>query len=231
MEWNYIGEREDTKYNNHNRPLYLDSIPNEDLEEALKDFSEGSLELMECLRILWSNNIKTFACCKGDHVYLGEDSGSTYGEAYICMEEGYDAFSYLSEGLINNEMIELYDDHNKQTIYFYGKDKNNLIKQFGNDVLTGKKNNMELLKEKIGKSVSNENLIESLKYRLKVNNFSDNEIEKLINLFKTDTYEFQIEFYAYILKNNKELEDKNNPMLEDKKSSRFGQIFGRFTRR
>ena len=102
------------------------------------------------------------------------------GEAYISFEPGINIFDYLSEEIIKNNNVELSDTNNKQTIYFYGKDKDMLILLLTEAVLSGKKENNQLIQEKLEKQVDKIVLIESFINCLKVNGLLDNEISTLL---------------------------------------------------
>ena len=101
-------EGKNTKYN-HVAPIDLDTIPKEELEQALMEFAEGSLGLEKCLREMWKNGLKTIACCAGNN--------NPYEIAYIAMAEGVDIFSYLSSNLLSNDMVAL-ESENNQVIRF-----------------------------------------------------------------------------------------------------------------
>lgn len=119
--------KKDKGFNYNNEPIQYNKIPKDKIGEALKDFSEGSVVLQKYLEALWKKELFTIACCKGDHLYKGTDTGSMLGEAYISFEPGINIFNYLSEEIIKNNNVELSDTNNKQTIYFYGKDNDMLI--------------------------------------------------------------------------------------------------------
>ncbi len=141
-------EGKNTKYN-HVAPIDLDTIPKEELEQALMEFAEGSLGLEKCLREMWKNGLKTIACCAGNN--------DPYEIAYIAMAEGVDIFSYLSSNLLSNDMVAL-ESENNQVIRFAGfeENKEKLMLMLAEDISTGKKNNSEQVKEKIGKSINSE---------------------------------------------------------------------------
>lgn len=149
MEISAFGENKQTKYN-HVAPIDLDTIPQNELEQALLEFAEGSKGLESCLRTMWSNNLKTFACCAGnDHEY---EIGN------IVMSENVDIFSFLSPELLETDMIALEINDDKQAIYIGGdqKTKENIMHQISYDITQGRKNNKDLLQEKIGKPLNEE---------------------------------------------------------------------------
>lgn len=130
-------------------PIDLDSIPVEKREEALLEFSEGSIGLEHCLRTMWDNGLKTHACCAG-HDKINN-------RAYIAMSPNVDVFSYLSCDLIDNDMVDLIDSFGKQIIRFNGtkEQTENLFFQLAGDIVQGKKCNNESVREKINKFVFN----------------------------------------------------------------------------
>lgn len=205
----YIEERKDKGFNYNNEPIQYSKIPKEEISVALKDFSEGSAALEKCLEVLWKKELFTIACCKGDHLYKGSDTGSMFGEAYIAFEPGVDIFNYLSETLIKSDMVELSNINNKQTIYFYGKDKDILILALANDVLTGQKNNYQLIQEKVEKQVDKNVLIESFINRLKVNGLLDDEILSLIPIVDF-IINSQLDKNVSIIEINSAIEKYNN---------------------
>lgn len=50
-----------------------EDISKDELKSQLKDFSEGSVALEMCLRVLWKRNVPTKACCKGAHLSYTHD--------------------------------------------------------------------------------------------------------------------------------------------------------------
>ena len=210
MEINLIGEKPKSKYNFNNKVIDLNTIPLEDLNTALKDFSEGSPGLEECLKVLWKMGLKTRSCCKGDHVFNDIDSGSLLGEAYITFEPGMDLFSYLSSEIISNENVALTYE-NFQTITIYGQDKEKILSQIAQDVLSGKKNNHELIKAKLNKDVSNKTKMDSFIYRLFINGFKEEEIKVLIPIVNA------LLNFKYDENNLQKSIDENNQLIEDYK--------------
>ena len=133
-----------TKYSNKG-PVKMDDIPISDTELALQEFSEGSVSLEKCLRAMWQRNLKTHACFA--------DVEEEYDIAYITMQENIDLFSYLSPVIIDDDMIQIDLEGDRQTIRFAGNKPRieaailNLIR----DIQKGKKRNGEQIKKKIGK--------------------------------------------------------------------------------
>jgi hypothetical protein len=145
--------------NNHNKnlkynhviPINLDTIPQCELEQALKEFAEGSLNLEICLKTMWENGLKTHACCSGNH--------SENGIGYIAMAPGINVFNYLSNEILDTDIITLEFTGNKQIIRFGGSkdDKEYLLQKIALDISTGKKNNIELIRKKLYKHNNIEN--------------------------------------------------------------------------
>lgn len=179
MEMSAPGENKQLKYN-HVAPIDLDSIPADELEQALIEFAEGSVGLENCLRIMWANGMKTFACCAGER---DEDD-----IAYISMCEGVDLFKYLSDDLLLNEMVAL-EDEGHQLIRFAGEvdEKDRLMQRLAEDVASGVKDNARLLQEKIGKDFPEEWYRERNARAMKRHGMSDEDIaarERQLKLFK-----------------------------------------------
>lgn len=143
MELKPYNINKNLKYN-HITPVELDSIPKEELEQALIEFSEGSKGLEKTLKVMWSHGLKTIACCAGEENY--------FNIGYICMEKGINVFEYLSEELILNEFIAL-EDGEMQIIRF-ARDKENILYHLANDILSGKKDNKKIIKLKINSTFS-----------------------------------------------------------------------------
>ena len=97
-----------TKYS-YRGPINLDTISCDDYELALMEFAEGSLNLENCLRLMWQMNLKTHACCAGNH--------HPYDVAYIAMEKGIDIFCFLSTTLLNEDMVQLDSINNMQLFH------------------------------------------------------------------------------------------------------------------
>lgn len=144
-----IGENKNTEFN-HAAPIDLDTIPLDKREQALKEFAEGSLGLENCLRAMWANNLKTFACCAGEL--------DDYDIAYIGMSPGVDVFGFLSEELLMNDMVALEVEDSRQIMRFGGTKeyKDKLMQQVADDILSGKKQNEHQVQNKIGKGLNKE---------------------------------------------------------------------------
>ena len=159
-----------TKYN-HVSPVSYDLIPESEREQALMEFAEGSVGLEKCLRAMWQTGLITHACCAGNDY--------DYKVAYIAMSDDVDLFSYLSADLINDELIKLEKRKQKQIIRFAGlpEKKEKLMLLLANDILEGKKNNEELIKEKVGKEFPYSWIRESFINKLKMSNLSKEEFD------------------------------------------------------
>ncbi len=170
MEISAKGENKRTKYN-HVAPIDLDTIPKEEREQALMEFAEGSVGLEKCLRAMWGNGIKTHACCAGND--------KPYDVAYITLSSGYDFYSYLSDKLLDDELIKLEDSVIGQAIFIAGtyEHKEKAFLLLANDILSGKKDNSKKVKDKIGKEFPFSWIKESTAYYMKRRGFSEKEIE------------------------------------------------------
>ena len=132
------------KYN-IGKHIDLDLIPNEDIEQALEEFSQGSFALKICLRVMWINNLKTYSCNPGRK--------SAFEIGHIVMEEGEDVFCYLSEKFLNDEKIRIDIKDNRQEIMFSGiqPEKEGVMLLLAREIQNGKKRGTsKLIEENIG---------------------------------------------------------------------------------
>ena len=139
----------------------LETIPKEELAQAMEDFSDGSEGLKACLGMMWSHHLKTQACASGR-----EDS---FEEAYILMDSGADLFSYLSDDVIQNETVALScDKENRQCITIVGPllNKNFIFFRLAKDIASGKKQNGALLQKKVGKELPMEWRVHGMVYHM-----------------------------------------------------------------
>ena len=215
MEIGIPGDNKKTKYN-HVAPIDLDTIPDHEKEQALKEFAEGSVGLENCLRVMWANNLKTHACCAGEQ--------DDYDVAYIAMADGIDVFSFLSEELLSSDMIalEFEEDQNRQTLRFGGTKefKDKLMQKVADDILRGKKQNDHLVQNKIGKGLNSEWLKEGRFYYMRKLGMSEEEIRyrerdlELNRILLTGTQEevdaIMPEFLERLTLINQRLVEKNN---------------------
>ena len=155
MENEKINEK--TKYS-HRGPIDMNTIPIADTNWAIFEFANGSNGLEKSLRAMWQRNLKTHACSAG--------SDSPYDIAYITMQEDVDIFSYLSTTTLNDDLIEIDYEDNRETIRFAGSKgiREGAILQFVRDIESGKKKNSDLVEEKIGKPFNEEWLREAQYY-------------------------------------------------------------------
>lgn len=138
------------KYNNGIH-IDLDDIPIEEIELALKEFSDGSNALETCLRVMWMHGLKTYSCNSGE-----KDS---FDIGYIVMEEGENVFCYLSKNFLNDEKIRIDIKDNRQEILFSGSksEKEGVMLFLAREIQNGrKKNNLTLIEEKIGEEFPKE---------------------------------------------------------------------------
>ena len=192
---------------NYGQPIDLSMIPEGELEHALEDFSEGSIELKECLNVLWSNSMPTISCCRGNHIEIldGEPKLHIVHVGYISFARDVDVFSYLSSKFINNSSVSLRQKNGKQTISFYGKNKSQLFVQLANDVLSGRKENNEELSKKINIRVPITTYVNSMGDLLEEHGINDDIIMAVKQLYakaiklnydfsamKNDTKEYEL---------------------------------------
>ena len=125
-------------------PINLNEIPAADTNLAIVQFARGSRGLEICLRIMWQHGLKTYSCYPG--------SKNVFDVGYIVMEENEDAFCYLSDEFLNNDGIRIDVENNRQVFKFLGSanEKSSEMILLAQDILSGKKYNDELVKEKIG---------------------------------------------------------------------------------
>jgi len=130
-------------------PINLDDIPISDTNLAIVQFAKGSHGLEICLRVMWQHGLKTYACYPG--------SKNVFDVGYIIMEEKEDVFCYLSDKFLNDEGIRIDIEDNRQVFKFMGSanEKSSEMILLAQDILSGKKNNKELVKENIGKPFPN----------------------------------------------------------------------------
>lgn len=124
-------------------PIDINDLSKEEKEEAVKEFAEGLIGLETCLRTMWETGLNTSACCAGTH--------NPYESAYIMMERKVDLFSYLSEETLKEEMLKLECFGKIEIIRVAGNidKKNEILLKVANDLLSGKKDNKELVTEKL----------------------------------------------------------------------------------
>lgn len=133
---------EKTKYSNRGH-VSMDSIPIEDTELALEEFSGSSNGLAKSLRGMWQNGVKTY---------------SSYAEvedpcdiAYIKVEKGKNLFCFLSPFLISDCMVQLDYENEMQVIRFAGnraKIEGSLL-ALARDIQSGRKRNEKLIERKL----------------------------------------------------------------------------------
>jgi hypothetical protein len=122
----------------------LDTIDISELERALFEFSKGSNGLSKCLRQMWMNGLKTYSCNPGEN--------TPFSIGRIVMEKDEDIFGYLSEEFLNDERIRIDIIDDKEVIMFSGStpEKEGAMLFLTREIQSGRKNNRELVKEKIG---------------------------------------------------------------------------------
>ena len=176
------------KYNN-GKITSIANIPEEEKLMALKEFAEGSEALEECLIILNKMGILTKSCCKGQHLsyakkYDGitENAAEEYPrvrwESYILFEPNQDWEGYLSKDLIYDSDVIIADDY----ICYYGRDNEQFFRRLRNDLLTGKKNNQQLLDNK-DNEITDDMYLRSYIFSLLRIGFTKEQIDVLGDIF------------------------------------------------
>ena len=176
-----------SSYNN-GQPILLDSIDKSELNQAATDFSEGLEPLKQLLLCMWDKGLKTIACCKGYHGnYL-----ATIFPTQILMQPNNDIFCYLSSEIIDSPYVKLLtDDQNRQEILIYGEKRDELLQKITRDILFGKKNNTI-----VDKIVEPQVRVEAYVYGLRINGFSEEDIEMILpKLNEYAKLEEQAEYY------------------------------------
>lgn len=136
-------EIEENKYN-LGEHIDIDIIPISDCERAIYEFSQGSNGLSKCLRQMWMSGLNTYSCKSGEK--------SPFDIGRIVMEENEDIFNYLSKEFLNDERIRIDIVDDRETIFFAGStpEKEGAMLFLARDLQSGRKNNIDLVKEKIG---------------------------------------------------------------------------------
>lgn len=134
---------EEKKYN-CGEHIDLDSIDISDLERSLREFSQGSNALAKCLRQMWMHGLKTYSCKSGEK--------TPFDIGRIVMEKDEDIFGYLSENFLNDERIRIDIIDDREIIMFSGStpEKEGAMLFLTREIQSGRKNNIDLVKEKIG---------------------------------------------------------------------------------
>ena len=176
-----------SSYNN-GHPILLDSIDKRELNQAATDFSEGLESLNQLLLCMWDQGLKTIACCKGYH----GDYLNIIFPTQILMQPNSDIFCYLSSEIIDSPYVKLLtDDQKRQEILIYGEKRDKLLQKITRDILSGKKNNTI-----IDKIVEPQVRVEAYIYGLRINGFSEEEIEMILpKLNECAKLEVKAEYY------------------------------------
>lgn len=193
--------------------IYIKDLTEAGKKRCAKEFSEGSKELERCLKTLWDNELYTAACCKG-HLMGERDFKSLYLYAYIAMDENIELFKYLSHHLILDPCVLLHKFNNNECIYFYGENKYKNIELLTIDILSGVKDNTDILLDKVNKLMLpsiKKKLIDD--YYIK-SGFNKNEIKKLDKL--NDEYSYLTSLYSdsEILNRKEEVLDEHNKIIK-----------------
>lgn len=173
------------KYNT-GKVVMIDTIPESEKLMAIKEFSEGSIALENCLIILNKLGIATRSCCKGQHVSVANNfrDNSKFLDicwnSFIVFELNQDWKSYLSRELLSDPEVIIGDDY----VEFYGRDNEGFFRKLGRDFSTGKKNNFDLLASKPSEPTDIMRL-QSFVYSLHRIGFNNDQIKELAFLFAT----------------------------------------------
>ena len=170
----------------HKDLIDIEAIPENERNEYLEFFSEGSIELKRCLKTMWNMNLYTSACCKGhnltERVYTvdGKDYFFIDLYAYICMKPNNNIFEYLSKKIITDPYIHIskFED-DREAIYIYGRDRLEKINRLTKDLKTGKKDNDILLDLYINRNISSKIVKKSYREYYYDNNFYFDEIKRI----------------------------------------------------
>ncbi len=196
----------DRKWDNYGSVVELANFKEEDIRFKLKQFSEGSSSLEKLLNVLYDLNITTIACCKGSHLTIETDNlPGVRTKAYV-MFKGNEWLSYLSDATIKNKDI-IIDD---KSINYYGKNNNFFFEMLLDDFKSGKKDNIELINDKLKIKPNAKMKRACYKNSLYVIGFTDNEVDILSNLF------LEYKFYNSQIKRASEENVDNIVELSDK---------------
>ena len=173
----------------HKDLIDIENVSKEDYDFYLDFFSEGSIELRNCLKTLWDKGLYTTACCKGhgieesDIIYEGEVTYYISLYAYICMRPNHNILEYLSEELITDPYIHFSrDEFNRDAIYIYGRDRFKKLEMLTRDINTGKKDNKGLIDAYVNKMITSKMLKKSYREYYYDNNFYFDEIKRIEEL-------------------------------------------------
>ena len=183
-----VESRDGDNYNT-GKVVKFENIPIEDRIKAIKDFAEGSEGLESCLLTLSKMGLFTSACCKGNHLGFYNDEVIVSGPAYIAFEKGQDWKDYLFLDILKDDDVVV----DKNVIYYFGEDHELFFQKLNSDFLTGKKDNKQLVSDKMAAGTAElfDKLdLKSYIYTLMENGFSQEQIEVLsrylIELIKLD---------------------------------------------
>lgn len=177
--------------NNYNtgQVIKFENIPIEERIKAIKDFAEGSEGLESCLLTLSKMGLFTSACCKGNHLSFYNDKVFVSESAYIGFDERQDWKDYLSFDILKDDDVVV----DKNAIYYFGEDHELFFQKLNSDFLTGKKDNKQLVSDKMDAGTAE--LFDKLYLKayintLMENGFSQEQIDVLsrylIELIKLD---------------------------------------------
>ena len=173
----------------HKDLIDIENVSKEDYDFYLDFFSEGSIELRNCLKTLWDKKLYTSACCKGhdieerEYVFEGKTIYYISFYTYICMKPNHNILEYLSEELITDPYIHFSrDESNRDAIYIYGRDRFKKLEILIRDLNTGKKDNKGLIDAYVNKMITSKMLKKSYREYYYDNNFYFEEIKRIEEL-------------------------------------------------
>ena len=178
------------KYN-YGMPTDIKQLSEAEQYAAIKEYAEGSPELEDCLLVANKNGLHTRTCCRGYHKieniqefitnylkHMPDDLalGRCINCPYIGFEKSANIFEYLSADFINNPNIILNSNEYDDCIRFSGENAYELIRELTKEIKSGKKNNHELIQNKLAQKKSIEFFYNSFMQGLIRSGMSNDEI-------------------------------------------------------
>lgn len=167
------------KWNNYGKVVDLKELNKDEIDSKLHDFSEGSNTLYSLLRYLYDNNIPTKACCRGGHLSIKDnDLPGVSATAYILFSDD-NWLHYLSDTILNNKEIEIYDS----SIRYYGIEYDNFFEELLNCFKKKEPVNIDNLKLKLNIPLTQEIKDQGYINALINIGFNENQIETISNAY------------------------------------------------
>lgn len=158
--------------------LNPEDISKDELKSQLKDFSEGSVALEMCLRVLWKRNVPTKACCKGAHLsYTHDGYVSLAVDPYIAFMPGCEWQKYLPKEILEDEDVFLDED----AIHYFGNNIDEFFYTLAFSVIVGEKDNSKEVSSKFARQPESVDLLlyQSYVYSLNKVGFDSKQCETL----------------------------------------------------